>query len=146
VGLPFGGVRSPAQSRFAAPPVDACVGGAEYLSLEDLLTLARELGLGPVRDLGLLDAAAHRPATGLFGMDAYPDLDTKAAALMESVLRNHAHVDGNRRLAWLAVFVFFGINGVALEAPDDEAYDLVAAAAQGERDVAEVAAALAGWH
>ena len=70
-----------------------------YLQLEDLLALMEELGVGPVRDLGLLDSAAHRPQTSLFGEDAYPDLHTKAAVLLESLTRNHALVDGNKRLA-----------------------------------------------
>ncbi|WP_198554386.1 hypothetical protein [Nocardioides alpinus] len=42
-----------------------------YLSLEDLLTLAEDLGIGPVRDLGLLDSAGHRPQARLWGSDAW---------------------------------------------------------------------------
>jgi death on curing protein len=58
-----------------------------YLSLEDLLTLDSDLGVGPVRDIGLLDAAAHPPQVELYGEQTYPDLDTKAAVLLESVVR-----------------------------------------------------------
>ena len=54
-----------------------------YLSLEDLLTLAGDLRVGPVRDLGLVDAAAHRPQVEHYGVQAYQDLDTKAAVLLE---------------------------------------------------------------
>lgn len=117
-----------------------------YLSLEDLLTLATDLGVGPARDIGLLDAAAHRPQVELYGEQAYPDLDTKAAVLLESIVRNHALVDGNKRLGWLAAVVFYGLNDVALDAPDNDAYELVMAVARSELRVEDIAAALRGWH
>ena len=117
-----------------------------YLSLEDLLSLASDLSVGPMRDLGLLDAAAHRPQVELYGEQAYPDLDTKAAVLLESVVRNHALVDGNKRLGWLATVVFYGLNEVTLEAPDDDAYELVMAVARSEPTVEAVASALGSWH
>ena len=117
-----------------------------YHSLEDLLTLASDLGVGPVRDIGLLDAAAHRPQTVLYGQQAYPDLDTKAAVLLDSVVRNHALVDGNKRLGWLAIVVFYGLNDVTLDAPDDDAYELVMALARSEPSVADLAATLRSWH
>ena len=117
-----------------------------YLSLEDLIALTRDLDVGPVRDLGLLDAAAHRPRTELYGQQAYPDLDTKAAVLVDSIVRNHALVDGNKRLGWLATVVFYGINDVDLDAPDDDAYELVMALARSESTVEELAAALRSWH
>ena len=114
-----------------------------YLSLEDLLTLAGDLRVGPVRDLGLLDAAAHRPQVELYGAQAYPDLDTKAAVLLESIVRNHALVDGNKRLGWLATVVFYGLNDATLDAPDDDAYELVMAIAAANPTVEAVAGALA---
>ena len=118
----------------------------EYLTLEDVLALAEDLGVGPVRDLGLLDSAVHRPRVSVFGRDAYPDLDTKASALLESLVRNHALVDGNKRLGWLAVVVFYGLNDITLEAPDDDAYDLVIAIATGTATYREAASCLASWH
>ncbi len=118
----------------------------EYLTLEDLLTLCADLGVGPIRDLGLLDAAAHRPQAGLFGRRAYPDLDTQAAVLLESIVGNHALVDGNKRLGWLATVVFFGLNDVTLEAPDDDAYVLVLAVARSETSLDDIVAALRSWH
>jgi death-on-curing protein len=117
-----------------------------YLSLEDLLTLASDLAVGPVRDVGLLDAAAHRPQVELYGEQAYPDLDTKAAVLLESVVHTHALLDGNKRLGWLATVVFYGLNDVTLDAPDDDAYDLVMAVARSEPRVEDIAAALRRWH
>ena len=116
-----------------------------YLSLEDLIGLVDDLGVEPIRDLGLLDSAAHRPTTSLFGAEAYVGLDAKAAVLLESVLRNHALVDGNKRLGWLAVVVFYGLNEVGLEAPDDDAYDLVIGVASGQIDHPESAQRLATW-
>lgn len=116
-----------------------------HLTLEDLLTLAADLGVGPVRDLGLLDAAAHRPRSSAFGRDAYPSLDEQAAVLLESLVRNHALVDGNKRLGWLAVVVFYGLNDVTLDAPDDDAYDLVIAVAEGRMSYKESAPRLGAW-
>ena len=116
-----------------------------YLTVEDLLVLAEDLGLLQVRDLGLLESAAHRPQTSLLGHDAYPDIHHKAAVLLESIARNHPLLDGNKRLAWMAVFVFYGLNGLDLVAPLDEAYDLVIAVATGKIDYPAVARQLSLW-
>jgi len=100
----------------------------EYLDADDLIDLARML-LGdqpPIRDVGLLGSAAARPQATAFGRDAYPDLIIKAAALLQSVVNNHALVDGNKRLGWLAAAVFLELNGVkASRAPNDAVYELV---------------------
>ena len=113
-----------------------------YLDLEDLLALVRALGAGPVRDLGLLDAAGVRPRSSAFGQDAYPTLEQKAAALLHSLVRTHALVDGNKRLGWLAATVFLDLNGQAVDLAEDDAFDLVMTVAQGELDVDEIAARL----
>jgi death-on-curing protein len=115
------------------------------LTLEDLLTLVSDLAVGPVRDVGLLDSAAHRPGAVLYGTEAYPSLDLKAAALLESLVGNHSLVDGNKRLGWLAVVVFYGLNGVELDAPEDPAYELVMSVARGTSRLEEVAQTLASW-
>lgn len=107
----------------------------EYLDLEDLLALTRALGAGPVRDLGLLDAACARPRSTAFGTDAYPTLEAKAAALLHSLARNHALVDGNKRLAWLAAVVFLDINGRAVELDDEDVFQLVMDVAAGDLEV-----------
>src|SRR5680860_1724684 len=65
-----------------------------YLSLDDMLTLTVDLGVGPVRDIGLLDSAAHRPQSEYFGTDSYPTVALKAAALLHSLVKNHALIDG----------------------------------------------------
>jgi death-on-curing protein len=110
----------------------------EFLSLEDLLDLVSVLGAGPVRDLGLLDSASHRPQGSFFGRAAYPTLAGKAAALMHSLAGNHALVDGNKRLALLATVVFLRINGYVLDLTDDEAFTLTMSVAAGELDANEI--------
>lgn len=114
-----------------------------FLSLEDLLSLTRDLGAGPVRDLGLLDAAAARPRTSLFGDDAYPTLHGKAAALLHSICKNHALVDGNKRLAWHAAVVFLDLNGRSVLLSHDEAFELVMAVAEGTAELPTIERALA---
>lgn len=111
----------------------------EYLDLEDLLGLVRALDAGPVRDVGLLDSACARPRSTVFGQDAYASLEHKAAALLHSLVRNHALVDGNKRLGWLATAVFLDINGHPPDLTDDEAFDLVVAVADGTLDVNGIA-------
>ena len=110
------------------------VPAVEFLTLEDILGLVNTLGAGPVRDLGLLDSACHRPQAGFFGQEAYPTLSGKAAALMHSLACNHALVDGNKRLALLATVVFLRINGHRLDLTDDEAFDLTMSVAAGQLD------------
>lgn len=117
----------------------------QYLTLDDLLTLIDDLAVGPVRDLGLLDSAAHRPQATVFGDDAYPTLDEKAAVLLESLVRNHPLGDGNKRIGWLATVVFYGLNGVTLDAPDDDAYDLVIGIAEGKISYQAASQLLAAW-
>jgi death on curing protein len=119
-----------------------------HLTTLQALRIARHAVGGPVevRDIGLLDAAVHRPRASVLGQDAYPDLLTKAAALLHSLARNHPLVDGNKRLGWLATYVFLAKNDVSRDPPEDEAYDLVVAVAAGDLDdVTEIAARLAAW-
>lgn len=110
-----------------------------FLTTEDLLFLVRDLGAGPVRDLGLLEAAAARPQTTLFGDEAYPGLGLKAAALLHSIVRNHALVDGNKRLGWLSCVVFLDLNGVEVDLSDDEAFRLTMEVAEGVLELKEIA-------
>lgn len=116
-----------------------------YLSLEHVLYLAERIGAPRARDIGLVASAVARPQTTVFGNDAYSDLDTRAAALLHSLVRNHAFVDGNRRVGWLAAGAMYWINGIELDAPDDPACDLVIAAATGTADVDHIAAGLRAW-
>src|SRR5437763_6397496 len=119
----------------------------EYLDLEDLVDLAeRVLGPNPaIRDVGLLGSAVARPQATAFGADAYPDIWTKAAASLLSIVKNHALVDGNKRLGWLATAVFFHLNGIDVSvASNDDVFDLVMGVAGGQHGVPEVAEKLAG--
>jgi death on curing protein len=115
----------------------------EYLDLEDLLEIAwAAVGDGvAVGDYGLLESALARPRASVLGQDAYPDLHLKAAALLHSLARNHALVDGNKRLAWTACRTFLALNGHWISAPEDDRFALVIQVAAGERssldDIAE---------
>lgn len=111
-----------------------------YLTLSELMHVAERTlgGEVPVRDYGLLQSALARPQTTAFDADAYPSLAEKAAALLHSLARNHALVDGNKRLALAATLAFLGINGRRLTLSNDQAYELVMSVASGELD--EVAA------
>ncbi len=120
-------------------------GDIEYLNTDDLIELAIGL-LGdppPVRDLGLLGSAAARPQATAFGEESYPDLWSKAAALLHSLVKNHALVDGNKGLGWLATAVFLEINGTSVTlVSNDAVYDLVMRATTGGDDVSAIAADL----
>ena len=117
-----------------------------YLTVPELLHVAeRALGFGPkIRDIGLLEAAAARPATSAFGRDAYPGLDAKAAALLNSLARNHALTDGSKRLALAGVIAFYGVNGRRLILTNDDAYELVMAVADGRLDDVDAIASRLG--
>lgn len=120
----------------------------EYLDLEDLVEIARRT-IGDevaVRDYGLLQSALARPRTSVFGEDAYPDLFVKAAALMHSLARSHALVDGNKRLAWTACRTFLAINAEWLAAPEDDRFHFVIAVATGdEPSLDHIAEQLREW-
>jgi death-on-curing protein len=120
----------------------------DHLDLDDLLAAAEAaLGRPPdVRDIGILEAAVARTRASVYGEDAYPGLDAKAAALLHSIVTGHALVDGNKRLGWVAVRLFYRLNDQDLRAPIDDAFDLVTAIADGsQRDVASIAAKLRAW-
>ncbi len=120
----------------------------EHLDLEDLLSAAEAaLGRAPeVRDVGILEAAVARTRASVYGEEAYPDLHTKAAALLHSVVTGHALIDGNKRLGWVCVRLFYRLNDRDLRAPADDAFDLVARIADGSlRDVPDIADRLRVW-
>ncbi|TYP90784.1 type II toxin-antitoxin system death-on-curing family toxin [Blastococcus xanthinilyticus] len=116
-----------------------------HLDLDDLLHVAtRTLGEVQVRDAGLLESVLARPRATAFGEDAYPSIHDKAAALLHSLARSHALVDGNKRLALAGTIAFYGLNGLRLTLSNDEAYDLVIAVSAGDLDeIAPIAARLA---
>jgi death on curing protein len=114
----------------------------EYLDIEDAMAMIRALGVGPVRDIGLLDSALNRPRSSAFGEDAYPTLTVKAAALLHSVTNNHALLDGNKRLGWLCTVVFCDLNGFTTDLSDDQAFQLVWDVASSSIDVPSIAGRL----
>lgn len=116
-----------------------------FLDLEALLHVARRtLRAEPeIRDRGLLESALARPRASALGADAYPTTHAKAAALLHSLARNHALVDGNKRLALAATIAFYGMNGLRLTLTNDQAYELVIDVATGRLDdVPAIAAVL----
>jgi len=115
-----------------------------FLDIESLLHVAtRTLGADPeVRDHGLLESALARPQASAFGGDAYPGVHQKAAALLHSLARNHALIDGNKRIALAATIAFLGMNGIRLTLSNAEAYDLVIGVATGAVDDAATIAAV----
>ncbi|MEO6470449.1 MAG: type II toxin-antitoxin system death-on-curing family toxin [Aeromicrobium sp.] len=118
----------------------------EYLTIEEALKIAERVTGAPaeVRDLGLIESALARPRTTVFGEDAYPTLDQKAAAMLQSLVGNHGLVDGNKRLAFACTSVFLTMNGRPLELDDtSEAYNLVIAVATHElSEIDDIAAAM----
>ena len=103
----------------------------DFLTDEEGLAVVERLGFH-IRDVGLLSSALARPRATVFGVDAYPDLPTKAAAMFESLVRNHPLLDGNKRLAVVLTWTFLLNNGFALTYTEDEAYDFTMSAAAGE--------------
>jgi death-on-curing protein len=117
----------------------------EFLDLDDVIDLATRL-LGdppPIGDVGLLGSAVARPQTTVGGEDAYPTIWAKAAALLQSIVGNHALIDGNKRLGWLATAVFLEINDTSVAgATNDAVYDLVMRVASTHTTVDDIAQAL----
>ncbi|SDY57023.1 type II toxin-antitoxin system death-on-curing family toxin [Herbiconiux ginsengi] len=103
----------------------------EYLNLEDALQLVERFGF-VVRDLGLLESALARPSSEFAGVETYASLELKCAALLESVVRNHALLDGNKRTGWTAMVLTLWINGFQHDFATDDAFDLVLGVARGE--------------
>jgi death-on-curing protein len=116
----------------------------DFLTFEDALEVIDQLGVGPVKDAGLLASALARPQTTLFGQDAYPTVVEKAAALMHSLARNHALVDGNNRLAWVLTRTFLLLNNHDLRMDTDSAEAIIVKVAAGDLDARELASELRG--
>jgi death-on-curing protein len=117
-----------------------------YLSVEQILLL-HETGIemfggsAGLRDRGALESAVARPTMTFGGEDLYPDEASKAAALLHSLVMNHAFVDGNKRVGIAAAELFLRLNGYRLAGDDSELEELTMTVARGEID----AEALAIW-
>lgn len=117
-----------------------------YLSVEHILYLHQagieRFGGSPgLRDRGALESAAARPAMTFGGEDLYPDEASKAAALLHSLVMNHAFVDGNKRVGIAAAELFLRLNGFRIAGDDSELEELTLTVARGEID----AEALSIW-
>lgn len=111
----------------------------DYLTIDDLIEIGSSLIPDfHIRDIGLLESAAFRPQTTVYGEDAYPTFIEKAAALMHSLARNHCLVDGNKRLAWAATRAFCLMNSYDLILKVDVAEQIVVDTAAGKLDVEQL--------
>ena len=109
-----------------------------YLDLEVFVKQCERQGFA-VRDLGLVQSALARPETSLFGDPAYPSIDLKGAALMESLAKNHPFFDGNKRSAWFGLNYFLELNGWEIVATENEAFDYILGVATSELTLAQSA-------
>lgn len=115
----------------------------DFLDLHDLLEIGKSLIPNfRVRDPGLLESAAMRPQTTIYGEDAYPTFEEKVASLIHSLARNHALINGNKRIAWSAGRIFCLMNSRDLKMPIDAAEKMILDIAKGDIDVAEIAVIL----
>jgi death-on-curing protein len=110
-----------------------------FLDLEDALSQITYLGFH-VRDIGLLEGCLARPRTTLFGDEAYPAIEQKAAALMHSVATTHPLIDGNKRTSWALLVTFLAVNDLQVIAQTQEAFDLVLSVATDSLEVTEISA------
>lgn len=116
-----------------------------FLTLDEVLVLHdiqldRFGGLGGIRDAGLLESALAMPQAGFGDQYAHADLFEMAAAYLFHLVKNHPFADGNKRVGFHAAYVFLKLNGLILDIPEDAAYDLVIATAEGRASKAEIAA------
>jgi death-on-curing protein len=115
----------------------------DYLSIGDLISIGSDL-IPDFRiiDSGLLESASQRPKAKIFGDEAYPDFPSKVAALTHSLARNHALVDGNKRLAWAAARTFCLMNGYDIKMTLEDAEEMIISIATGIHEVSTLAAIL----
>jgi death-on-curing protein len=97
----------------------------QFLSLDETIAIHERLidkfgGTPGLRDRGLLESALYRPQTGY-----YKDLTEMAAALFESLISNHAFVDGNKRIAFFTCDIFLRLNGWKLKVDPDDGYAFI---------------------
>ena len=108
----------------------------EYLALDDVVALTTRAGF-TISDYGLIESALARPQASVCGADAYPTIHQKAAALLQSLATNHALADGNKRTAWAATRLFYGLNGYRVTATEDERFELIITVATRELDTVD---------
>ena len=114
---------------------------AVYVTLDDAITAIERSGFH-VRDTGLLASALARPAAGFAGQEVYETIPAKAAALLESLAKNHPLFDGNKRTAWVLTQLFLWLNGYIHSFAEDEAFELIIAVAEDRLELKASAAAI----
>ena len=113
------------------------------LSKEQVIKLHTQLieatgGSEGIRDEGMLDSALNNPFQSFNGKELYPSIQAKAARLCFGLVKNHAMVDGNKRLGAHAMLVFLALNGCELSYSQTELSDIILAAASGEADAEDI--------
>jgi death on curing protein len=108
-----------------------------YLSSEILLDLLKATGFVP-RDHGLFVSCVERAETTLYGQDAYPTVEHKAAAILESFIKNHPMIDGNKRSGWLSANMFLELNAVEVACSLDDAFDFILGIATGQKEFDDI--------
>ena len=91
-------------------------------------------GADGLRDEGLLESALEAPFQSFGETDAYPSIQQKAARLGFGLIRNHAFLDGNKRIGAHAMLVFLSLNGIELTYTQSELSDLILAVAAGAQN------------
>jgi death-on-curing protein len=114
-----------------------------FLSLARVLRIHRTSidaygGEATVRDMGLLESAVAQPRAGFGGQYLHEDLSAMAAAYAFHIAGNHPFVDGNKRTAALAAYVFLALNEVTFRAPEKEYEEAILAVARGEMSKAQL--------
>ena len=117
-----------------------------YLTVGEVLHInAAEAGEELLLDLGLVESAVARPQQAVFGEEVHVGIHAKAAALMHSLISNHAFLDGNKRAGVIAARLFYLLNGYELVAEQDAVVELAMGVAEGRYDVEDIAPVLESW-
>ncbi len=103
----------------------------KVLLLHQLIT-SETGGSAGVRDFGLLDSALESAYANFGGEELYPSKEEKAARIGYSLISNHAFVDGNKRIGMYVMLTFLEVNGIRLEATNDEVAEVGIAVASGQ--------------
>lgn len=114
---------------------------SEALYINALVTRDKKLLRGDkdIRDMGLLEAALHRPTASAFGADAFPTLAEKAAALLHAIARNHPFADGNKRTATVGAVFMLCVNGQVVAWEQAQALEMILNVAEGRCDLYQLA-------
>ena len=116
-----------------------------YLTVKDVLLLHNLAidasgGSHGLRDLGLLESAVERPKVTYGGEDLYPTIFLKAGALLHSLLRNHAFIDGNKRTSVFSAMTFLELNKYIFKAEQKEIVEFALKVEQERLSVEDIAA------